>query len=381
MKIYFFGSDFFPTGGGIATYTHDWLSSIQDKSTMRNGSLEKVTARVRIFGNKQPRTEQLGKNIYITTVRSVNFFYVGVRIFFDIISHLDYDGFHAFNLFPVGFWTVFWCFVLRKKSVVTFYGADACDKRSSRKTVILQSWLLRHATFPITISEYTRAKVAQRYALAQNSIHVIYPIFIDRKSHDLKGDDCLRKKLSLTEHDFVVVSVARLVKRKGTEYLIQAALQIADPLIKIIIIGDGKERARLEKTVKENGLEKNIFFAGKVSDVRPYYLIAHVAVLLSYEIVEEGDFEGLGLVLVEAASHGLPVVGTRSGGIPEAFEDKKTGLLIEPQDPKAIAEALLTLKNDRDMYAAMSAHAPQFLKEKFSQKNTLGVYLELVGHV
>ncbi len=365
MKIIFFGSDYIPTNGGIATYTREWLNAF---------SLEDINGKVKIFGNKNPRKEKIN-NLSLETLRSVNFFYVGFIIFMDFVKNLNADYFYAMNLFPIGFWTVFWSKIFFKKSVITFYGADACDTRTTRKVVLLQSFSIKRATIAITISEFTKNKVIQRYNLSnKNNIKVIYPILprLDMVHNiDYKKVEEEKRRLNIDNDDFVIVTVCRLVKRKGVEYLIEAISLIKDKNIKLIVVGDGPERKNLELIKDKYDLKDRVIFVGKVPDLSIYYSIAKVGSLVSYTIENEGDFEGLGLVLLEAQLYGLPVIGTRSGGIPEAIEDGKTGFVVDERNANAISDSILKLKNDNSLYNKMKSNTKVFLQNRFGHENTV----------
>ncbi len=365
MKIIFFGSDYIPTNGGIATYTKEWLHAL---------SLENISGNVRIFGNKNPRKEKINNNLSLETVRSVNFFYVGFTIFIDFIKNINADYFYALNLFPIGFWTVFWSKVFFKKSIITFYGADACDTRTSRKVVRLQSFAIKNATIAITISEFTKNKIIKRYNLSyKNNIQVIYPILpkldMVNKIDNIKVEQ-EKNKLGINDNNFVIVTVCRLVKRKGVPYLIEAISLIKDQNVKLIVVGDGPERKELENIRDKFNLKDRVYFVGKVPDLSIYYSIAKVGSLVSYIIEEEGDFEGLGLVLLEAESYSLPVIGTRSGGIPEAIDNDKTGFVVEERNAHSIADSILKLKNDNILYNQMKNRTKDFLEERFGRENT-----------
>lgn len=351
MKIFFFGSDYPPTGGGISTHTREWLSAIS----------QDVDGKARIFGNKEPRIEKVG-NIEIKTGKSVNFFWVGVITKWSMWFHRDYDVFHAFNLFPVGFWTVLCAKIFGKKSALTFYGADACDRRTSKKVLWMQKWAIKNATWCIAISEFTKQKVMERYGIPGENIHVIHPILPQFE----KGGE--KKK----ESDFNVLSVSRLVKRKGIEYLIEAISKLSDQSIKLLIVGGGPERENLENLSKKLHLEGRITFTGRVPELASYYKFADISALVSYIIEEEGDFEGLGLVLLEAQSYGLPVIGTRSGGIPETFENGKTGILVPEKNAQAIADAIMKIKN------GTFADPREFLEREFGKEATVVKYLKLI---
>ncbi len=369
MRIFCFGSDYYPTDGGLATHTKEWLTALAEERGIK--------VRATIFKNKEPRIEKVGGVIELTALSGTGFFYMGYRIFRDIWNYRHYDVIHAFNLFPIGFWVVFWSKIFGKKSVLSFYGQDAIDKRTSPKVLWLQKWSMNHATWVITITEFPKQKVVERYGIAPEKIHVIHPMLPKFKREATQED--VRKKLGIAPTDFVVLSVSRLVERKGVEYLIEAVSQIPDPTVKLVIIGGGPEKAKYVELVSRLNLKNRVLFAGRVPSLPPYYAAGNISALVSYIIEEKGDFEGLGFVLLEAQSFGLPVIATRSGGIPEALEEGKTGLIVPERDVKAIAAAILKLRNDPALYEMMKKNTAGFLEREFGKGNTVGKYLRLIS--
>ncbi len=381
MKILFFGADYPPTGGGIATFSYELIHF-----TSKHDEVEKI--KVVIFGNSDPRSEKLDSKIDLITYKKINFFYTGWKTLFVFIKNKDYDIFHSLNLFPIGFWIALWSKVFRKKSLVTFYGTDACDARASKKTLILKKWTISNVLQALTISEFTKNQTNIKYKFKDNLIKVIYPIvpkallssnYTKNNGNGNSDSDVLQIKnsYSIDNNTFVIISVARLVKRKGTEFLIKAVSKINDDNIKLFIIGNGPEKENLTKLVTDLNLNNKVFILGKVDDIIPYYNLAHVSVLPSYMMVDDGDFEGLGLVLLEAQSYGVSVIGTRSGGIPEAFDDGITGILVEEQDIEGLEKALIKLKDNRELLNTFSSNTKSFLEKRFGYDNTINKYIEL----
>lgn len=134
---------------------------------------------------------------------------------------------------------------------------------------------------------------------------------------------------------FVVMTVARLEKVKGIDYLIKAITNLQFTNFQLLIIGDGSERRNLENLTEKLGLRERVKFLGEIPNERvPEYLAAaDCFVLPSLK-------EGFGIVILEAQAAGIPVIGTRVGGILDLIENGKTGLLVEPADSQAIAEAI-----------------------------------------
>jgi glycosyltransferase involved in cell wall biosynthesis len=150
-----------------------------------------------------------------------------------------------------------------------------------------------------------------------------------------------------------VIFVGRLHPVKGIQYLIEAMTIVHQkmPDTKLIIVGDGAERSRLEKHVKELDLNDCIQFAGKVPQERiPEFMHqADIFVLPSLS-------EGFPSVLLEAMASGLPVIATSVGGIPELIDEGINGFLVNIKRPDEIADRILTLMQNDDIRKEMSAN-------------------------
>ncbi len=150
----------------------------------------------------------------------------------------------------------------------------------------------------------------------------------------------------------VIGILARLDPRKGIGYLIQALAEIRVdfPDSRVLIGGDGKERAVLETQVRSLGLTERVVFAGAVSDPAMFYRQLDLFVLPSLD-------EAFGLSLLEAMAAGLPVIGARVGGVPEILEDGRQGLLVAPGDSGALASAIRSVWCDPERRRHMAEAA------------------------
>jgi glycosyltransferase involved in cell wall biosynthesis len=146
----------------------------------------------------------------------------------------------------------------------------------------------------------------------------------------------------------VVLHVARLVEVKGTEYLLRAFAAASPPQDAVLaLIGDGPLRSKLERLAGELGIADKTRFLGAL----PHTAVLdwmHRAALLALPSIRtaSGREEGLGMVTLEAAATGLPVIGTRIGGIPEAVVDGETGLLVPERDVAALSQRISLLLKD-----------------------------------
>ena len=150
-----------------------------------------------------------------------------------------------------------------------------------------------------------------------------------------------RARLGLAPGAFVVVGVGRLVPIKGFDLLVAAlpALLARVPTAQVVLVGDGEERDALAARAAALGVGGRLRITGAVGDVTGHVAAADLLAAPSRN-------EGMGRVLVEAMALGLPVVGAAVGGIPDVIEDGECGLVVPPEDPAALAEALAELGVD-----------------------------------
>ncbi|MFD7496196.1 glycosyltransferase family 4 protein [Streptomyces sp. NPDC059832] len=166
----------------------------------------------------------------------------------------------------------------------------------------------------------------------------------------------------------VILCVARLVPRKGQDTLIRALPLIRSrvPDAVLVVVGQGPDEARLRKLAARHA-EGAVHFAGGVShtDTPPYYAAADVFAMPCRTRRAGLEAEGLGIVFLEAAASGLPVVVGDSGGAPDTVLDGRTGRVVDGTDPAAVAEALAGILLDPDR-AAMGAAGREWVRESWS---------------
>jgi glycosyltransferase involved in cell wall biosynthesis len=170
-----------------------------------------------------------------------------------------------------------------------------------------------------------------------------------------------------------LLAVGRLEPQKGYEVLIEAVAQAraAGAAVELEIAGEGSERPLLERRIAELGLGEHVVLLGQRRDV-PELMAAADA------FVHSARWEGFGLVLLEAMRAGLPIVSTAVGAIPEVVADGETGLLVEPDDPGALAHAILRLAQEPGLAAAAGRAGYARLRSDFDParmaRETVAVY-------
>ena len=178
--------------------------------------------------------------------------------------------------------------------------------------------------------------------------------------------------------------VGRLVEKKGCMDLLRAmkTVNATHPDVQLTIIGDGPLQATLRAFAQEAGL--NVRFCGvQPAEVVQQHLKTALMLCMPSVRAANGDSEGLGIVNLEAQATGIPVVGTRHGGIPEAVEHGVTGLLSPERDPEALAANILTLLADPSLRLGMGLAARERMIRQFDlrQQSALleQIYLEILG--
>jgi glycosyltransferase involved in cell wall biosynthesis len=165
-----------------------------------------------------------------------------------------------------------------------------------------------------------------------------------------------------------ILSVARHTEVKGLDGLIEAFSTIAHryPDLELVQIGSGEQTAVLKARVAELGLESRVRFLGSQP---PQKVLMHMQscrlLVLSSRRATSGAEESFGLVLAEAGACGVPTVATRVGGISEAVAEGESGLLVDPDDPCALAAAMDTIIANPDVAAAMGRRGREFVRDCF----------------
>jgi glycosyltransferase involved in cell wall biosynthesis len=172
-----------------------------------------------------------------------------------------------------------------------------------------------------------------------------------------------RRQLGIAENEPVILSIGRLSNEKAHADLIAAFRQLRDTNAelncKLVIVGDGPERDRLESFARQSGVAERIVFAGQVKDVQPYYAIASVFVLPSHS-------EGSPNVLLEAMAANVPVVATDVGGVPEIVQNEQSALLVPARDSTGLAEAIARVLADGELTKRLTNNAAKLVRDNHS---------------
>ena len=186
----------------------------------------------------------------------------------------------------------------------------------------------------------------------------------------------------------MLLSVARLAELyKGHDTLIRVLplVRARCPGTRLRVAGDGPLREYLHRIAKSVGVDDAVEFLGEVADdsLPELYRTSDAFVLMSRESPSKGGAEGFGIVCLEAAACEKPVVAGRSGGLVDAVEDGVTGILVDPEDPAAVAEALIAVLSDSALAERMGQAGRERVLARFTWEKVIGdarrVFEEAVG--
>jgi len=233
------------------------------------------------------------------------------------------------------------------------------------------------AEFVVTCTDVNRKHLQD---LSTTPVHCIY--------HGLNADftRLLREQVSAPKRNghLRVLAVGRLVSKKGFDTLIEACalLKSVGVSFETRIVGESGEHEReLRQRIARHGLEAHIDLAGPTTQAQLFREYQQATVFcLPCRVLKNGDRDGIPNVLMEAMSCGLPVVTTDVSGIPELIRDGVNGLLVPPDDPAAIAEALQHLIGDPLVAETLGKEAVKTIKENFDGEQTTTELASLLGN-
>jgi phosphatidylinositol alpha-1,6-mannosyltransferase len=244
---------------------------------------------------------------------------------------------------------------------------------------------LRTADRVVANSRFT-ANLLRNVGVSPERIEVVHPGCNSQRFRPRAPKQELKKEILGERHaDKVILSVGNLVSRKGQDMVIRAlaALRHKGPQATYLIVGEGPHRTELEKLAAALGVSRHVVFAGRVDgDLVDIYALADVFAMPSREQLEACDVEGFGLVFLEASACAKPVIGGRSGGIPDAVVDGFTGLLVDPSNPNEIAHALALLLTDAELATRLGQQGRSWVVDRFDWSRvgaSVGAIIESVS--
>jgi glycosyltransferase involved in cell wall biosynthesis len=243
----------------------------------------------------------------------------------------------------------------------------------------IQKWVCRLADCVLVNAESIRERLIEQGYRPDNIAVIRNGIVLSKFGKNDKGA-ALREELGVPQWAPLVFVFSRLNGMKGVEYFLDAAAVVAPrfPEARFLIVGDGANRKELEAHAGRLGLTRRVIFTGFRTDVPDLLPEAAISVLPSLS-------EGLSNSLLESMASGVPVIAARVGGNPEIIEHDVSGLLVPPRDSVALADAIGSLLEDRELAARFGEAGRRRVADVFSMERSVGeverLYERLVqGH-
>jgi len=239
----------------------------------------------------------------------------------------------------------------------------------------------RYVDYFIVISDALKKFLIDKHKIPPKKIFKIYNGIELNEYHPDNSDKSsmkIRKEFGIDKDEFLIAGIGRLVWQKGFEYLIKAASEVLKeyPSAKFLIVGEGPLKDSLREKCRKLDIEDKIIFAGFRSNIKEILTSIDILVMPSVR-------EGFPMVTLEAMAMAKPIVATDINGIREQIDHDENGLLIPPEDPEAIADAIIFLFNNKEKSEQLGFAAKKKAEEKFSVeemiKKTETVYEELLA--
>jgi glycosyltransferase involved in cell wall biosynthesis len=275
---------------------------------------------------------------------------------------------------------LFWRSRLNKKYPwVAFHHGYTTTDLKMRIYNRLDRWSLPKADRVATVCQVFASELAREIEIPEEKICVQHNAIRPRPKPSEAEISELKRHVGMAEHDRLIISIGRLSKEKAHGVLIEAfrLLRTTNPNLscRLVIVGDGPERANLETVARASGQNDQITFAGQVSNVQMFYAAADVFVLPSYS-------EGSPNVLLEAMAAKVPIVATSVGGVPEIVADEESALLVPPKNPQALAAAIDRMLEDSSLAQRLttvaSARGAREHSPEAYTRSLIGLYQEVI---
>lgn len=366
MNILFLARDYKPNLGGVAEYTHEL-------ATQLSASGHEVT----VISKKMEGCEEFDGKSGIRTIRMETDNLGGVadklKLAYEIFRNVGktrrdvvvMNYMEPFRNKDIPAWR------LRNiPAVLIAHGMEVLYPGSSlarRLKVRLYFSMVRRF---IANSSFTKSILVGKHNISEDRIGVVNPgvredIFVG------EGEGARESGGSP-----VVLTVGRLVERKGVDMVIQAFPRVLErvPGAEYAVIGEGPDRERLEELARSLGLGEKVRFLGEVSEAEKFQWYDRCSLFIMPSRQTADSVEGFGIVFLEAGARKKPVIAGNSGGMPDAVSPGDTGYLVDPMDKGEMAERMVTLLENPDLAREMGEKGWKRAREKFVWKNLGAVF-------
>lgn len=270
----------------------------------------------------------------------------------------------------------------RRPYGIIAHGSDVMQLPHNKKNDLVKRGAMLKGASWVAANSYHTKSLLEMWGVAPERIYVIHPPISEEA---ITASAVVAARFS-RDDELNLVTICRLVKGKGIDIVIQALKILAGKGIscRYVIGGDGPERRSLETLVNTLALREKVHFKGSVFGPDKWCLLrdSDVYVMPSRFDADSHWRESFGIAFAEAAAFGVPSVASRDGGIPDAVADGKTGILVPPESPADVADALTFLYRNPEARNKMGITARTRARKEFAPQTIAACFRELVmsGH-
>ena len=274
----------------------------------------------------------------------------------------------------------------KSKMIVVAHGLEITRLNSKRELRAIRS-VVESCDLILAVSRFTRDEIINRLSDI-NTTHVKFlPNGVDvERFYPCEVDDLFYKKYSLHQDSDLILTLARIIKRKAHDDVIKALPDIINDFPKAHYVIAGPHRKKdsylesLKILVKELSLENNVTFIDFIpdEDLKKIYSASKVYIMPSKTLHIEGDSEGFGITFLEANACGCPAIGSYDGGIPDAVENEVNGLLVQSGSSNEIAKAIKKMFSDEDYRLSLAKKGIARVEESFTWKKLSAQMIDML---
>ncbi len=361
MKILYLTSCF--DLGGTELYTLDYAKKMLKKghsvawATVKEGDLSQTEIDGGITFFHLPLGKRSPINAYLT-----------IRKLRKIVKENKFDIIHAVDAYSA----MLCCLALRNKKnrpKIVWSNVGIGSKTYS----IMKKHCEDTLDLIIAVSNFIRNRMIEE-GFDYKKI-IVYSQARELQSRELSCDEW-RSRFGIPSDAILIGSVGRIVKMKGNETVIRALVEVLEkfPGTVLAIVGEGDDRARLEKLAEELGIGGSVIFTGWQNNVADAYAAFDAVVFPTY-------FEALGYITYEALYYQRPLIASLTGGIPEYIKDGYNGILVQPANEKEWARAIIALLSDKELQKSLSKNGWDYYNQKLSQGSENSIIDEIYSSI
>ncbi|OGL61378.1 hypothetical protein A3H10_04075 [Candidatus Uhrbacteria bacterium RIFCSPLOWO2_12_FULL_46_10] len=285
------------------------------------------------------------------------------------------------QVLPLG--TAVWIlsFIKKTRYAVFVHGMDvSLPIRHSRKRWLLKN-ILGRAEKVLAANNFV-AQMVRNLGLPAEQVVVIYPSPVIKKLSNNTLTENLRQRYNL-QNKPILLTIGRLVERKGHEIILMALESVwrEAPQLRYFIIGTGPFKNKLEDLRALLSHPHQVIFLGEINDEETAAWLSLATIfIMTPRALANGDAEGFGLVYLEAAFFGKPVIASRTGGVSEAVIDGQTGIIVEENNVEATAMAILKLLKNPSLAEELGRDGQERVEKQFSAESAAQRIKDVFGY-